>query len=211
VSSPPENSSVADRFCSQAKAHNARRHWVEKGQPLLVTRLEPLRQERGAPAHPTRNTSDTRTGYRTVGLTAACCGPAGRRSAAGSGQGCRRRAGALGEALDLYGHLGPSGMPGGRLRGCGRFDARLGRRGLQRRQQTGWLSLTEMEQQVVGMVAAAGQPHPDTAAQLFISPPHGPQSRLPHPAQAATIVPLGRQGRRRAGCGCPATRASPAS
>jgi DNA-binding CsgD family transcriptional regulator len=63
----------------------------------------------------------------------------------------------------------PSGMPGGRLRGCGRFDVRLGGWGLQRRQQTGWLSLTEMEQQVAGMVAAAGQPHPDTAAQLCIS------------------------------------------
>jgi DNA-binding CsgD family transcriptional regulator len=84
---------------------------------------------------------------------------------------CRLRTGmppALGEAMDLCRHLGAvwdARRAAARLRP---FDVRLGGRGLQRRQQTGWLSLTEMGQQVVGMVAA-GQSLPDTAAQLFIS------------------------------------------
>jgi DNA-binding NarL/FixJ family response regulator len=98
---------------------------------------------------------------RAVALLAAAVLPAQDGDAAGA------RA-ALGEALDLYGHLGAvwdARRAAARLRP---FDVRLGGRGLQRRQQTGWLSLTEMKLQVVGMVAA-GQPHPDTATQLFIS------------------------------------------
>jgi DNA-binding CsgD family transcriptional regulator len=48
------------------------------------------------------------------------------------------------------------------------FGIRPGVRGLRHRPQTGWQSLTEMEQQVAGLVAA-GRSTPDIAAQLFIS------------------------------------------
>jgi DNA-binding CsgD family transcriptional regulator len=75
---------------------------------------------------------------------------------------------ALGEALDLYGRIGAvwdSRRAAARVRP---FGIRLGVRGLRRRPQTGWPSLTEMEQQVAGLVAA-GRSNPDIAAQLYIS------------------------------------------
>jgi hypothetical protein len=83
--------------CRQAKAHNARQHWVEKGQPLLVTRLEPRRQERGLirltrPGIPQIRALDIERSDEPQ----ACCGPAGRRGAGGAGRGCRRRAGGAG-------------------------------------------------------------------------------------------------------------------
>jgi DNA-binding CsgD family transcriptional regulator/tetratricopeptide (TPR) repeat protein len=83
------------------------------------------------------------------------------------GQAAAARA-ALGEALDLYGRTGAvwdSRRAAARVRP---FGIRLGVRGLRRRPQTGWGSLTEMEQQVAGLVAA-GRSNPDIAAQLFIS------------------------------------------
>jgi DNA-binding CsgD family transcriptional regulator len=119
---------------------------------------------------------------RAVALLAAAVLPAQGGDAAGA------RA-ALGEALDLYGHLGAvwdARRAAARLRP---FDVRLGGRDLQRRQQTGWLSVTEMKLQVVGMVAG-GQPHPDTVAQLFISRRTVDSHVSPHPGQAAAIVPL---------------------
>jgi DNA-binding CsgD family transcriptional regulator len=76
--------------------------------------------------------------------------------------------GALGEALDLYGGTGAvwdARRAAARVRP---FGIRLGVRGLRRRPQAGWQSLTEMEQQVAGLVAA-GRSNPDIAAQLFIS------------------------------------------
>jgi DNA-binding CsgD family transcriptional regulator/tetratricopeptide (TPR) repeat protein len=83
------------------------------------------------------------------------------------GQAAAARA-ALGEAVDLYGRVGAvwdSRRAAARVRP---FGIRLGVRGLRRRPQTGWGSLTEMEQQVAGLVAA-GRSNPDIAAQLFIS------------------------------------------
>jgi DNA-binding CsgD family transcriptional regulator/tetratricopeptide (TPR) repeat protein len=75
---------------------------------------------------------------------------------------------ALGEALEIYGQIGAvwdARRAASRVRPWG---VRLGVRGLRRRPQTGWESLTEMERQVAGLVAA-GQSNPDIAAQLFIS------------------------------------------
>jgi len=83
------------------------------------------------------------------------------------GEAAQARA-ALGEALDLYGGIGAvwdSRRAAARVRP---FGVRLGVRGLRRRPQAGWPSLTEMEQQVAGLVAA-GRSNPDIAAQLFIS------------------------------------------
>jgi DNA-binding CsgD family transcriptional regulator/tetratricopeptide (TPR) repeat protein len=83
------------------------------------------------------------------------------------GEAAQARA-ALGEALDLYGGIGAvwdSRRAAARVRPLG---IRLGVRGLRRRPQTGWPSLTEMEQQVAGLVAA-GRSNPDIAAQLYVS------------------------------------------
>jgi DNA-binding CsgD family transcriptional regulator len=75
---------------------------------------------------------------------------------------------ALARALDHYGQLGAAWDARRAVATVRPFGIRMGVRGLRRRPQVGWLSLTDMELQVARLVAG-GYSNPSIAAQLFLS------------------------------------------